>query len=162
MTATRNLRDTKQLAPPAPFPINADAERDILGAVLLEPSLLATCTDAGLSREHFGLSSHAEIYSVLLRMDAEGKPIDALLLAEEMDVSRIGGMAYLSDMRTGAIAVAAHVRCRCQIVIRNAQLRRILTIADSMDTAARERGASPQDIADRAIQALTDLVGTSK
>jgi replicative DNA helicase len=161
MTATRNQRDTKQLAPPAPFPINADAERSVLGAVLLEPSLLATCTDAGLSREHFGLSSHAEIYSVLLRMDAEGKPIDTLLLREEMDVSRIGGIAYLSYMQSEAIAIACHVRERCKIVVRNFQLRQLLAIADRVDFATRQRGASPQQIAQQAIKEM-EAVGCNR
>jgi replicative DNA helicase len=159
MTTTRDQKvTTKQRAP---VPINADAERGILGGVLLCPSLLATATTAGLAPEHFALSAHAEIYSALLRMSAEGKPIDALLLAEEMDVSRIGGLAYLSDMQSEAIAIACHVRERCKIVVRNFQLRQLLAIADRVDFAARQRGASPQQIAQQAIKEM-EAIGCNR
>jgi replicative DNA helicase len=139
------------------LPSNADAERSLLGAILLRPSFLAACRSANVKPEGFSVGSHAEIYRTLIRMADEGKPIDTLLLREEIDVKQVGGEAYVSDLTRDVILVESHVLARCRIIKRNAELRRIIKIADEMQTAARKQGAVPQQIIVEAIPKLSDV-----
>lgn len=156
-----NARPRREPEQVAWFPANADAERSLLGAVLLRPELLEVCESCGLRADDFSLKANKEIFAALERMKSKGKPIDALLLCEEIDVQGIGGTAYLSDLTSEAIAVESHVRARCAILQRLAELRRILLIAESMESAARQRMASPQDIATRVIGELSRMAATN-
>ena len=136
------------------LPANEAAERSIIGAITLAPSLLDACTKFGLRADDFSLSANREIFTTLVRMAEANKPIDSLLLCDELDVKRIGGAAYLADLTTDAIPVESHVVARCRIVRRTARLRRILSIAEQMKEEARKQGADPEQIAAKAIAEL--------
>lgn len=131
-------------------------ERSLLGAILLRPSLIEACLHAGVREEDFSLTSHSKIFATLVRMHDEGKAIDPLLLREEIDVQQVGGEAYVSDLTSDVILVESHILARCGIIKRNAELRRIIKIADEMQTAARKQGAVPQQIIGEAIPKLSN------
>ena len=131
------------------------------GAILFEPSrsadLIEACKSLGLSPEDFSQSANGEIFSTLLRMSDEGKPIDLVLLCDELDVKRIGGVAYLSDLTTGAVPVKSHVVALCRIIKRDARLRRILAVTEQIAEAAHKRGARPEEIITEAVRKLQEI-----
>ena len=86
------------------LPSNVEAERSLLGAILLDNALY---TDAGaaLKPDDFFLDSHRRIYSRMLEMADTNRPIDLVTLSEELsrhkELEAIGGVAYLASLTDG-------------------------------------------------------------
>lgn len=81
----------------------ANAERSILGAILLDPHFF---NDAGcLCPDDFSLDSHRRIFARMMDLDAAKLPIDIITLQEELsrhkEVEAIGGVAYLASLTDG-------------------------------------------------------------
>ncbi len=88
----------------AGLPSNADAERTILGAILLDNPLLAEAQEK-LVAEDFALDSHQRIFARMAELSAEGHAIDLVTLSEMLgrhkEVESVGGVAYLASLTEG-------------------------------------------------------------
>jgi replicative DNA helicase len=70
-----------------------DAERAVLGAILGAACVdadaglrtLRTATATGLHPSDFGLASYSAIYEAMLRLEADGLPVDPVSLGAELD-----------------------------------------------------------------------------
>jgi len=109
-------------------PQNLDAEKGILGSILLDPH---TCDEVALTLrpEDFYADAHVKLYRHMLAMHDEGKRIDTTLLVERLkqagDFETIGGAAYLADV-VHSVAVAAHAVQYAEIVRDKAVLRSLI------------------------------------
>jgi replicative DNA helicase len=87
----------------AELPASPEAERAILGAILLNDSLLPQA--AQLKPEDFSVNANRRIYGRMCDLQKSGRPVEMILLAEELDRHReteaIGGRAYLSSLIDG-------------------------------------------------------------
>ena len=85
------------------MPANLDAERAILGAVLLDPKLYYQA--ASLLPSIFSLQANASIWAAVQDLHAASKPLDFITLTEEIarrgQISDVGGVAYLSSLIDG-------------------------------------------------------------
>jgi replicative DNA helicase len=122
-----------------------DAERAVLGGIMLDPEALERLEGA-LLPEHFYVEANARVFAAILNLSARHQPVDALTVkdqlerAEELDAC--GGEAYLSDLVT-AIPTAANVRHYAEIVRERAALRQLLSVCgrisqDVYEETARE------------------------
>ena len=79
-----------------PLPNNLDAERCVLGAILLDNKSLATAVEH-LRAEDFFFDSHQRIFTQMLRMNEVRLAIDLHLLIEELnsrgELDKAGGAA---------------------------------------------------------------------
>lgn len=132
---------------PPDSPASANAERAVLGAILLKPVLFAVCSRVDLRPDDFSIPANADIFRALQHMAAQDKPIDMVLLSEEIDVARLGGMAYIASLTEGAVAVEANVEACCRVIRRKAALRLLICVAVMVMRRAREHGADPTEIA---------------
>jgi replicative DNA helicase len=110
-------------------PQNLDAERGVLGSVLLQNSALDEIGDI-LNADHFYSTRHRDIYQVILQMTEKGVTgVDALTLAEELDrlqlLEQYGGVGYILELME-AVPHAAHVKYYAEIV-RDKWIQRSLT-----------------------------------
>lgn len=109
-------------------PQNLDAEKGILGSILLDPHV---CDDVALlvRPEDFYAEAHVKLFRHLLAMHDEGRRIDTTLLVERLkqlgDFETIGGAAYLADV-IHSVAVAAHAVQYAEIVRDKAVLRSLI------------------------------------
>src|SRR5208283_5631979 len=87
-----------------PSRVSMDAERSILGSILLDNTLWDQAASA-LVEDHFSLDAHRRIYGRMKSLRDTGAPIDMVTLVEELDrrkeVEAIGGVAYLSSLIDG-------------------------------------------------------------
>src|SRR5713101_6796112 len=87
------------------LPSSVDAERSILGAILLDNFSYNEAAESSLKPEDFSLDSHRRIYSRMIDLSESGRPIDLVTLAEELsrhkEVESVGGVAYLSSLTDG-------------------------------------------------------------
>jgi replicative DNA helicase len=112
----------------AALPTNHDAERSVLGAVLLDDSILAGAQQ--FVRDHdFHLDSHRRIFRAMARMQEGGISIDMVTLSEELGRNReleaVGNVSYLTSLTEG-LPRRDNVDGYAKIVREKARLREII------------------------------------
>ena len=110
-------------------PQNLDAERGVLGSILLLNEAIDEIGES-LKSEHFYSDAHQKIYAAIQRLYEEGiRGIDAVTLAEELrkreDYEAVGGTAYLMEILE-SVPHAAHVRYYANIVREKWMLRTLI------------------------------------
>ena len=89
---------------PTGLPANTEAERVILGSILLDNARYAECS-AHLKDEDFYLNAHRELFRAMGRMMAAGTAIDMVTLMEEYfrtpALKCIGGGSYICQLTEG-------------------------------------------------------------
>lgn len=85
------------------LPAAVDAERTILGAILLDNAAYYECAD--LPAKCFSLDSHQRIFSRMGELLAGESAVDIVTLANELgrakEIESIGGVAYLASLTEG-------------------------------------------------------------
>lgn len=109
-------------------PQNLDAERAVLGSLLLDPNF---CDDVVLilRPDDFYADAHRRLFRHMVAMHDAGKRIDTTLLVERLrqagEFEAIGGAAYLAEV-VHSVPVAAHAVYYAQIVREKATLRALI------------------------------------
>jgi len=93
-------------------PSNIDAERGLLGCILLESdTLIDRCIEKHVEGASFFLAAHREIYETILGMHGRREPVDVLTvigrLREEQRLEGVGGEGVLYALSEG-VATTAH------------------------------------------------------
>jgi replicative DNA helicase len=99
------------------LPVNIDAERTVLGAILLNAKAYDESAALGLVTGDFFLDSHQRIYSRMIDLAESSRPIDMITLIEELerhrDLQAIGDVAYVSSLVEGVLerpSIKSYVR----------------------------------------------------
>src|SRR6185369_15838537 len=127
------------------LPANLDAERSVLGAVLLDSAALHFVVPI-ITADDFFPDTHRRIYSAMLELSQRSQEIDVLTLREELDrsgsVEKAGGSAYLTSLLDGVPDVG-NVEQYARIVKEKSTLRRLIRAGQRIvrDGLAGERDA---------------------
>jgi len=82
------------------LPQNMDAERAVLGSVLIEDGALALVDF--LKPHHFYRDAHRTIFEAMRSLAEQHKPVDLITLSDELDTreqtKQVGGFSYLSQL----------------------------------------------------------------
>ncbi len=106
--SARSLRSRSNAPPDStlekPLPNNLDAERCVLGAILLDNNALNVAIQH-LQSEDFFLDQHCRVFLQMLRMRDAQQAIDLVLLTEELhrrsELEAAGGAPYLAALADG-------------------------------------------------------------
>src|SRR6202163_3528266 len=86
------------------LPANVEAERSILGAILLDNFSYNQAAEH-LRADDFSLDSHRRIYSRMIDLAESSRPIDMITLIEELDrhkdLQTVGDVGYISSLVDG-------------------------------------------------------------
>ena len=143
------------------LPHAVDAERSLVGALMLNNELFAAAEDAGLAAEHFYDSRHKTLFAAMRKMQAEGKHADpvttAHLLRESGELRNGGGAEYIAALADiGAAPVNAPAYAK--LVRDTAMLRAMIdALAQSHIRAFRSGGDPPGKILDEAESRLLSV-----
>ena len=143
----------------APLPSSNEAERAVLGSILIENSSMNHVAEM-LVPEDFHNENHSKILSSMMELYKKDSPIDVLTLYEWMDsegtVEDVGGAAYLAYL-TSTVPTARNVRHYAQIVKNKSVLRKL--ILAGTDIAHRGHGADldVDEFLDRAEQSIFEI-----
>ncbi len=141
------------------LPSNVEAERSLLGAILLDNTLY---TDAGaaLKPDDFFLDAHRRIYARMLEMADTNRPIDIVTLSEELsrhkELEAVGGVAYLSSLTDGTprrTSIEHYVR----IVRDKSLMRGVIRAANTIMQSALDQSDTAADVLDRAEAEIFSL-----
>lgn len=130
------------------LPVNLDAERFLLGAVLLDgrrfPDVAATLTP-----DDFALEKHRRIFARMGDLHRRDEVIDRVTLANELmrwsELESVDGMSYLVSLDDGLPQIA-HLDSYVRIVQQKATLRRLAIGAQHLLTRALLAEEDPADI----------------
>jgi replicative DNA helicase len=99
------------------LPANLDAERFVLGSVLLNDGLFAEVA-AMLPAEAFSIEKHRRIFTRMTELAKRDERIDRLTVANELivqgQIESIDGMGYLVSLDEGIPELPNVERARCR------------------------------------------------
>ncbi len=141
------------------LPVSLEAERSILGGILLDNSLYDQAAEH-LTGDDFSLDAHRRIYSRMRDLQETGRPVDMITLVEELDrrkeVEAIGGVAYLSSLIDG-VPERPSIEYYVRIVRNKALLRGLINVAQNAIAEAIEHADEAEEVLGRAEQAIFQL-----
>jgi len=130
------------------LPANVDAERSILGAILLDNFAYNQAAEH-LRIEDFSLDSHRRIYSRMVDLAESSRPIDMITLIEELerhkDLQPIGDVAYVSSLVEG-VPERPSIEHYVKIVRDKALLRGVISAATTAIARASDQSDAAEDV----------------
>lgn len=139
------------------LPYNIDAERAVLGAIILDQKALYEVS-ALLQPEHFYSESNGAIFRIMMLLSSSGKPIDLMTVLEEVESAGIfpdvqQAKVYLYQMFETA-PKAANIASYAAIVADKYIQRSLLYAARDIIGAATDGGESTETMLDFAEQKI--------
>ncbi len=143
------------------MPANIEAERSILGAILLDNHAFNDAAEH-LKPEDFSIDAHRRIYARMMDLAESSRPIDHITLVEELeqkkDLQAIGDVGYISSLLDG-VPDRPSIDHYVRIVRDKAILRGLISVSNSAIAKASEQADPADDIlndAEAAIFALSE------
>ncbi len=133
-------------------PQNLDAEKSLLGAILIEEEVLADATEIVRPADFYD-KNHGLIFASMLRLFEKHKPVDLLTLTEELqkkgELEVIGGSAYLTDL-TNYVPTAAHAEAYAEMVAQKAVRRRLIKASADITELGYDESTTTQELLEKA------------
>ncbi len=141
-------------------PHNLDAERAVLGAVLLEGRETLPRVIEVLRPTDYYTEAHRSIYATMLRLFDRGEPVDLITLSEELrrtaGLEAVGGPAALALLVEHA-SIAAHLGAYASIVRDMSVLRELIQTSTQIIGQAFEAKEDVQTLVDDAERRIFGL-----
>jgi replicative DNA helicase len=141
------------------LPANVEAERSILGAILLDNFAYNQAAES-LKPENFSLDSHRRIYLRMVDLAESSRAIDLITLCEELgrhkELEAIGDVAYISSLLDG-VPDRPSIEHYIQIVRDKALLRGLMHAANAAIARAAEQSDPAEEILNEAEAAIFQL-----
>lgn len=145
-------------------PHHIDAERSLLGSILLDPMVLTEIVGIVSKPDQFYKEAHGTIFSSLLETFEAHQTGDMVQLAEGLRakgvLDQVGGSTYLMDLAE-AVPSAANAPYYAKLVSDSARLRKLIDAAgEIMYEAYTQGGGAPdaaKDVIDQAEKRIFDI-----
>jgi len=142
-------------------PQNLDAERSVLGGVLLDNAALNEILEL-LKPEDFYRDAHRKVFEAMCALSSRGEPIDRVTLKDELTAlgayEAVGGEDFI-DLLDKLVPSAANLIYYAKIVHEKALARRVIEAAHAIATQGYEQAGEVGeflDDAERRIFAITE------
>ena len=112
-------------------PNNINAEKSVLGAMMLSPAAVASATES-LRESDFYLLAHQKIFAAMFTLHTSAKNIDIVTVSDQLDMQgvleNVGGYAYLTDL-SDFVPVLSNINEYINIVKNDSLLRQLIDIS---------------------------------
>src|SRR5713101_8218456 len=116
------------------LPSNVEAERSILGAILLDNAVCNQAIEL-MRRDDFFLDSHRRIFDKMVVLTERLMPIDLITLTEELrragEFEQIGGATYIASLIDG-VPRTDSIEHYARIVKSKSMLRKLITASNQI------------------------------
>jgi replicative DNA helicase len=133
-----------------------DAERAVLGGILLEPEAATKAIEI-ISFEDFYKPAHGRIFKAMVSLFMRREPIDVITLSKELgktdDLESIGGAPVLTDL-VDSVPTAANIEYYANIVLEKSLLRRLISASREIAEECYKSGEAADVILDEAEQKI--------
>jgi len=144
-------------------PQDLDAERALLGAIMLKPNAMYDIADM-VTADSFYAAKHGDIFETMLSLFSKGEPIDLVTLSGKLEskkkLEQIGGRAYLSELANAAPAAtnAAHY---AQVVKAKQIHRSLIEAAEHIGELGYQEDSEVEKLLDEAQSTIFQIANTS-
>lgn len=143
-------------------PQNIESEKALLGSIMLRPEALAEIMDI-LRPEAFYADKHRTIFEAMMHLYEKREPIDLLTLSsklkESVDLDRIGGMSYLTEM-VNAVPSSSNAEHYAEIIGKKHTMRRLIEAAEGIAKIGYDEEQGIEELLDKAEKKIYEV--TSK
>ena len=143
-------------APALQLPNNIEAERSILGAILLDNRALDIAADRIVPASLYHVN-HQKIYEAMLALHEDEKPIDLVTVTEWLSQAKTldvaGGAAYVSTLVDG-VPHASNVAHYADIVSAKARLRKLIKETEFIQRRALDGSWDVENLEDELKNSL--------
>lgn len=144
-------------------PQNLDAEKSILGAILIDENTLADVAEK-IKPTDFYDQRHQLIYDAILDLYEKHTPVDLLTLTDRIKkkkkLSAIGGSAYLAEL-TNYVPTAAHAEAYADLVLQSAIRRRLITASSNIAELSYKEDGTVEELMEEAEKELFSVSNQS-
>ncbi len=148
-------------------PQSLDAERALLGALLLRPDSIHDVSDL-ISADSYYAEKHRIIFAAMRELVERGEPIDQLTLSARLQdqglLERAGGRSYLAEL-AGSAPSPGHYNNYADLVSRKSLMRSLIDAAYEITEAAFDESRDAIEVLDHAekqIYAIGDASASHK
>jgi replicative DNA helicase len=138
------------------LPHNLEAERSVLGAVLLHNDAFNFAAEV-IDSADFYRDAHRRIFDRMVKLAEHGEAIDLVTLKEELnrsgELDEVGGPAYIAALVDG-VPHSTNVEYYAKIIKEKATLRRLIFSANKILATAYEAEEDADVILDQAEHAI--------
>lgn len=143
---------TREIAVGKIPPQNIDAEKSLLGAVLIDEETLADISEHVTAKDFYE-KRHGLIYGGMMRLYEKHKPVDLLTLTDELkrkkELEIVGGSAYLTEL-TNYVPTSAHAEAYADLVAQTAVRRRLIKASGEISEFSYDEDSSTQELLEKA------------
>ncbi len=143
----------------AGLPANIDAEKTILGAILLDNSAHSEAAER-LEADDFSLDSHRRIFLRMTELMNEQRAVDIVTLSNELarakEIESIGGVAYLASLTEG-LPMRPVIEDYIRIVKDKSLLRKLMLICSAAIARAADQSETALEVLDAAESQLLEV-----
>jgi replicative DNA helicase len=139
-----------------------EAERSVLGALLLDGNAYHKVLDVGLEPEDFYREAHAKIFECVRDLVARAEPVDLITLTNSLkdrtQFEQVGGSPYITGLFEDSYS-SAHITHYSRIVKEKAILRRMISAVNDISEKAYGGVDDVEeflDLAEKSIFEVTD------
>ena len=138
-------------------PHNLEAERSLLGAVLIDKNAMVKIADT-VDVDDFYKTAHARIFETTKELYSKNEPIDVLTLSSRLEekelIETIGGRSYLVGL-SNAVPTASHIVQYAKIIRKKSTLRKLLSAAEHITKLGYKKNVDVvESVLDDALQHL--------
>ena len=153
MATTPNIQFERGL------PASLDAERSVLGAVLLDNHLYNEAAER-ITASDFALDGHRRIFQRMAELIDAGRAVDIItlrdILSKYKEIDAVGGVAYLASLTENLprrVSIEEYVR----IVKDKSLLRQLITVCSEAITRAADQAEDALDVLNGAESQLLEV-----
>jgi len=141
------------------LPHNLEAERSVLGAILLHNSAFNLAAEV-IDAADFYRDAHRRIFEKMVKLSERGDAIDLVTLKDELgkssEIDEVGGPAYIAALVDG-VPRSTNVEHYARIIKEKATLRNLIFSANKILATAYEAEDDAETILDQAEHAIFQI-----
>ena len=143
------------------FPHNLEAERALLGSILIDNAALGVALES-IGRDDLFSESHRIAFDKMVAISEKGRTINLVTLSEELGkeelLEKVGGASYLAALTDGVpVGSSATVAEYAEIVLDKSLLRQIINTSNNVIARALEATDESSALLDMAESQFCDI-----
>lgn len=143
-------------------PQNLDAERALLGSVMLKPDAMHDIIDV-VSPDAMYAEKHRLIFTAILELFSKSEPIDLLTLSGKLKdqglLDQVGGNSYLAEL-VNVVPSAANAKHYAEIVQTKYMMRSLIEAADEISAMSYDEAGDLETLLDGAEKKIYEITNS--
>ncbi len=140
-------------------PYNAEAEKSVIGSILMDRECLATVIEYVHSDDFYDPRNRAVFEAIMVLFNLD-RPIDVITVAEQLrqngTFDQVGGEIYLAEVAS-AVSTSANVKYYSKITSDYSLRRKLIAVSNDISGLAYEGSESIEKMLDIAEQKVFDV-----